>query len=190
MTLSKVDRLEALYRIALGLGPRKGEILGLRWEDVDLVGATICISGSLQRQNGRLERSTTKTEASVRTIALPLRLVNALKQHRACQEAEQKAAANWSKSGMVFTSRIGTPLAPESLTEHFKALLEKAGLPKTVRFHDLRHTDDQARYSPARGDGDPGPFPNLDHDEHLWARAPRGPARGGERPGRAFRRGR
>jgi integrase len=134
------DRLEALYRIALGLGPRKGEILGLRWEDVDLVGATICISGSLQRQNGRLERSVTKTEASVRTIALPLRLVTVLKQHRERQEAERKAAAHWTESAMVFTSRIGTPLAPESLTEHFKALLSKAGLPKTVRFHDLRHT--------------------------------------------------
>lgn len=64
----------------------------------------------------------------------------ALKQHRERQEAERKAAANWTESGMVFTSRIGTPLSPESLTEHFKALLEKAGLPKTVRFHDLRHT--------------------------------------------------
>lgn len=136
----KGDRLAALYRIALGLGPRKGEILGLRWEDVDLVGATIRISGSLQRQNGHLERSATKTEASVRTIALPLRLVNALKRHRERQETERKAAANWTESGMVFTSRIGTPLSPESLTEHFKALLEKAGLPKTVRFHDLRHT--------------------------------------------------
>jgi integrase len=71
---------------------------------------------------------------------LPLRLVNALKQHRERQEVERKAAANWTESGMVFTSRIGTPLAPESLTEYFKALLEKAGLPKTVRFHDLRHT--------------------------------------------------
>jgi integrase len=137
---AKGDRLEALFRIALGLGPKKGEILGLRWEDVDLVGATLRISGSLQRQNGRLERSATKTEASVRTIALPPRLVKALTQHRERQEAERKAAANWTESGMVFTSRIGTPLSPESLTENFKALLEKAGLPKSIRFHDLRHT--------------------------------------------------
>lgn len=137
---AKGDRLEALFRIALGLGPRKGEILGLRWEDVDLIGATLRISGSLQRQNGHLERSATKTEASVRTIALPPRLVKALTQHRERQEAERKTAANWTESGMVFTSRIGTPLSPESLTENFKALLEKAGLPKSIRFHDLRHT--------------------------------------------------
>lgn len=140
LAAAKGNRLEALFRIALGLGPRKGEILGLRWEDVDLAGATLCISGSLQRQNGKLERSATKTDASVRTIALPPRLVKVLTRHRENQEEERKAAASWTESGMVFTSRIGTPLSPESLTENFKALLKKAGLPKTVRFHDLRHT--------------------------------------------------
>lgn len=136
----KGDRLEALYRIALGLGPRKGEILGLRWEDIDFSSATLRIAGSVQRQNRRLERSATKTEASVRTIALPPSLVAALTRHRACQEAERRAATDWQEHGMVFTSQLGTLLAPESLTEHFKALLAKAGLPKTIRFHDLRHT--------------------------------------------------
>lgn len=140
LTTVKGNRLEALFRIALGLGLRKGEILGLRWENIDLVGATLHISGSLQRQNGRLERSTTKTDASIRTIALPPTLVKALEQHRERQEAERKAATNWTESGMVFTSRIGTPLSPESLTENFKTLLKKAVLPKSIRFHDLRHT--------------------------------------------------
>lgn len=133
-------RLEALYRLALGLGPRKGEILGLRWEDVDFTAATIRICGSLQRQHGRLERSATKTEASVRTLALPPSLATILTRHRARQDAERVACSRWQESGMVFTSTIGTPLSPESLMEHFKASLEKAGLPKTVRFHDLRHT--------------------------------------------------
>jgi integrase len=134
------DRLEALYRIALGLGPRKGEILGLRWEDLDLEAATMRICGSLQRQKGKLERSATKTEASVRTIALPPSLVDLLKQHRANQAIEAGSVDHWTSSGMVFTSRIGTPLSPEALSEHFKALLATAELPTTVRFHDLRHT--------------------------------------------------
>lgn len=134
------DRLEALYRIAIGLGLRKGEVLGLRWEDVNLDEATLCISGSLQRQNGRLERSATKTEASVRTIALPASLVTALIRHRELQAIEETVMPLATGRGMLFTSQIGSPLSPESLTQHFKAQLAKAGLPTSVRFHDLRHT--------------------------------------------------
>jgi|ADGO01.1.fsa_nt_gi Site-specific recombinase XerC len=65
---TREHRFEVLFRFALGLGLRKGEILGLRWEDVDLAAATMRITGSLQRQRGRLERSATKTDASVRTM--------------------------------------------------------------------------------------------------------------------------
>ena len=82
LAVVKGHRLEVLYRIALGLGLRKGEILGLRWKDVDLEAATIQITGTLQRQHGRLERSPTKTEASVRTIALPPGLLEMLRQHK------------------------------------------------------------------------------------------------------------
>jgi integrase len=75
------QRLEALYIVALGLGLRKGEILGLRWEDVDLDRAVIYITGALQRQNGRLERSATETEASVRVLALPPNQFVSLRRH-------------------------------------------------------------------------------------------------------------
>jgi integrase len=101
--------------------------------------AVICITGALQRQNGRLERSATKTEASVRVLALPPNQVVSLRRHQARQNAECAAAPRWRASGMVFTSTIGTPLAPETLSQHFKATQEAAGLP-IIRFHDLRHT--------------------------------------------------
>ena len=140
LAVVKGHRLEVLYRIALGLGLRKGEILGLRWEDVDLEAATIHITGTLQRQHGRLERSPTKTEASVRRIALPPGLLEMLRQHKQRQDLERTGNDQWQMSGMVFTSTIGTPLAPETLIELFKASLERANLPKNVRFHDLRHS--------------------------------------------------
>jgi hypothetical protein len=73
----KGHRWEVLYRIALGLGLRKGEILGLRWQDIDFRAATLTVAGSLQRQRGHLVRTATKTDASIRTIALPPTLLAA-----------------------------------------------------------------------------------------------------------------
>jgi integrase len=133
-------RLEALFRIALGLGLRKGEILGLLWEDIDFEAATLRVTGSLQRQNGHLERSATKTDASVRTVALPPILLKILRKHRTRQQKERTTCERWHETGYVFTSTIGTPLEPSNMIRHFKASLRKAGLPTTTRFHDLRHT--------------------------------------------------
>lgn len=133
-------RLEALFRLALGLGLRKGEILALRWQDVQFDTAIVRISGSLQRQNGTLQRTVTKTAASVRTIALPPSLLTALRSHKRRQQEERAKCAEWHESEYVFTSTIGTPLSPEGLSDYFKAVLEKAELSKTIRFHDLRHS--------------------------------------------------
>jgi integrase len=133
-------RWELLYRIALGLGLRKGEILGLRWEDVDLDAATLRITGSLQRQRGRLVRTTTKTEASIRTIALPPSLLTMLTEHKQHQAEMRAVARRWTDTGLVFTSSVGTPIEPSDLSRHFKLVLKEAGLPERTRFHDLRHS--------------------------------------------------
>lgn len=132
-------RFEALFRLALGLGLRKGELLALRWEDVDLDAATARITGSLQRQQGRLERSSTKTEASVRTIALPPTLLEMLRAHRERQQEQRAVARRWTESGLVFTSSVGTPIEPSDLSRTFKKVLVRAGIPTSFRFHDLRH---------------------------------------------------
>jgi integrase len=133
-------RWELLYRIALGLGLRKGEILGLRWEDVDFDAATLRISGSLQRQRGRLERTATKTEASIRVIALPPSLLAMLREHKQRQADMRAVARRWADTGLVFTSSVGTPIEPSDLSRHFKQVLKEAGLPEHTRFHDLRHS--------------------------------------------------
>ncbi|MEV5459242.1 tyrosine-type recombinase/integrase [Streptomyces cellulosae] len=135
------DRLHALYELALRTGLRKGELLGLHWEDLDLDGGTASIHRSLQRtRTGGLTTLHTKTRASERRIALPTECVHSLKSHRERQQEErQDARTNWTDSGLVFTTATGSPLDPTNLTRHFSRLLSRAEL-RRIRFHDLRHS--------------------------------------------------
>ncbi|WP_324793731.1 tyrosine-type recombinase/integrase [Streptomyces cyaneofuscatus] len=135
------DRLHALYELALRTGLRKGELLGLHWEDLGLDGGTATIHRSLQRTRSQgLTVLHTKTLASERRIALPTECINSLKIHRERQQEERQAAGtDWTDNGLVFTTPKGRPLDPTNLTRRFRRLLHKAGL-RTIRFHDLRHS--------------------------------------------------
>jgi integrase len=136
----KGNRLEALYSVALALGLRRGEALGLRWEDVDLEAGTLRVQVALQRRKDSKTLVEPKTEQSRRTLPLPSVLVVALKAHRTRQLEERLAAGpKWRDHGLVFPSTVGTPMEPRNLTRQFKAVLQRAGLPD-IRFHDLRHT--------------------------------------------------
>jgi integrase len=135
----KGNRLEALYQVTLMLGLRRGEVLGLRWEDIDLEAATMRITGAVLRQQKRLERTATKTKGSVRLLPLPKVLVDALKAHRARQDVERQEEG-WQEHGLVFPSQTGGLYEPRNLNHHFDRALKRAGLPKTTRFHDLRHS--------------------------------------------------
>ncbi len=133
-------RLEALYSVALAVGLRRGEALGLRWTDVDLDTGTLKVRTSLQRVDGRLQLVEPKTARSRRTIALPQSAIIALRHHRVRQLQERLLAGQrWHDTGMVFTTTIGTPLDPRNVYRHFQRALAEAGLPRK-RFHDLRHT--------------------------------------------------
>jgi len=133
--------LETLYRIALSLGLRRGEVLALRWKDIDFERATLRVTGVLQRVRGKLERGTTKTASSARGVYLPPVLLAQLRKRRTAQEQErEEAGETWQENGLVFTTRTGTPIEPRNLIRHFKQVLKKAGLPETIRFHDLRHS--------------------------------------------------
>ncbi|MFK0028408.1 site-specific integrase [Streptomyces xinghaiensis] len=135
------DRLHALYELALRTRLRKGELLGLRWDDLDLNTGTAAIRRSLQRtRTGGLTVLHTKTRASERPILLPTECVNSPKTHRERQEEARRAAkAGWSDTGLVFTTLTGGPLEPATLTRSFSRLLNGAGL-RHIRFHDLRHS--------------------------------------------------
>jgi integrase len=134
------DRLEAVYSVALAIGLRRGETLGIKWEDIDLDAGIIRISRSLQRTEHKLQLLPPKTRQSARAIRLPDVAIKALRKHRARQLEDRLAAGNhWTDIGLCFTTRIGTPLEPRNVSRSFKALLKRADIPES-RFHDLRHT--------------------------------------------------
>ena len=141
LTAAQRHRLTALFELALRTGLRKGELLGLRWEDVDLDAGTASIRRTLQRTTSRgLATLPTKTISSERRIALPASCVASLRAHRVQQaREEEQAGPNWQGSGYVFTRPDGHPIEPATLTRHFNALLRDARL-RPIRFHDLRHS--------------------------------------------------
>jgi integrase len=144
------SRFEAAYTVALTLGLRRGEVLGLRWCDIDFDGRTLRVNQSVQRlltnaesgPKSALRATETKTDGSRRTIALPGSVVRALRLHRAKQAQQRlQAGLGWNAShDLIFTNQTGGPLEPKVLARDYKALLTKADLPATLRFHDLRHS--------------------------------------------------
>ena len=133
------DRLSALYSVALALGLRQGEILGLKWEAVDLAAGTMHVVHGLQRIGGELRLVEVKTRGSHRTLHLPASILAELRDHRQRQIKEQLAAEYWEESGFVFTTEHGSPIESYWLRRHFVKVLEKAGLAH-MRFYDLRHS--------------------------------------------------
>jgi len=134
------DRLEALYSVALTMGLRQGEALGLRWSDVDLDIGSLRIEKQLQRIEGRLQLVELKTKLSRRALIMPSSIVASLREHRHRQLEERSAARDrWVESGLVFTTPGGEALEGSTVTRHFHDYLERAGLPQR-RFHDLRHS--------------------------------------------------
>lgn len=135
------DRFEPLYVLAITTGLRRGELLGLRWDDSDLDRGTLRVGRALVREGSRHVVGETKTKRGRRRVNLTPRTVVALKAHRKRQlEHRVKLAGLYQDHGLIFPSENGTPLNPENLVKRsFKPLLERAGLPE-IRFHDLRHT--------------------------------------------------
>ena len=141
LTATEGHRLRALFELALHTGLRKGELLGLRWEDLNLASGTASIRRTLQRTNSTgLTALPTKTRSSERRIALPTECLHSLEQHHERQAQEREAAGSgWKASGYVFTRPDGSPIEGATLTRHFNALLRRAAL-RRIRFHDLRHS--------------------------------------------------
>jgi len=133
-------RLEALFSVALALGLRQGEALGLRWEDIDFGAGTLRVSHQLQRIEGKLTLVPPKTEKSRRTLVMPSMIVDRLHEHEKRQVAERLwAGSKWSATGLVFTNRSGDPTQARRVIEQFHEALREAGL-RRIRFHDLRHS--------------------------------------------------
>ena len=134
------DRLAALFRVALTLGLRQGEVLGLRWQDVDLNAGCLHVRHALQRIEGVLILKEPKTEKSRRTLRLPASVVAAIRAHRVRQIEERLVAGSrWRDTGHVFATTIGTPLDPRNVIRAWHRLLAEAGVERRP-FHTCRHT--------------------------------------------------
>ena len=141
LELASESRHEALYVLAVTTGMRQGELLGLRWSDLDLEAAQLSVVQTLDRAGTKPLFGEPKTRASRRRVLLTERAVEALRRHRVAQDEERlKVGAEWRDYDLVFTNHLGAPLDPRNVSQRdFHRLLSRAGLPR-IRFHGLRHT--------------------------------------------------
>ncbi len=140
---------EGLFVLALATGMRRGELLGLKWQDIDFTSGVLHVRRVLSRTPTKVGRATgdryveaeTKTKKSRRSIVLADFALQALKQHKARQEEAHRVAGDaWEDHGYVFCNEIGRHVNPgHGVLVQLKLLLKKAGLPD-IRFHDLRHS--------------------------------------------------
>lgn len=135
------DPLEALWRLAIYTGMRRGELLGLKWSDLDLDAGTLSVQRSLGRgRTSRLEEGEPKSRSSRRRIALSKSVVESLKHHRVHQLEYRLAVGDaYQDRAYVFANEAGCHMHPNTLYRRFQDLTARACVP-AIRFHDLRHT--------------------------------------------------
>jgi integrase len=135
------DRLEALYVVALHTGLRQGELLALKWEDLNLEERTLQVRRTVTKDGGKLEIGPTKTAKGRRTVKLTRDATEALRRHLTRQLEEIDGLGDYfQQNGLVFCTSKGTLINPTNLRKRsFAPLLAKAGLPH-MTFHQLRHT--------------------------------------------------
>jgi integrase len=143
--------LAVIVEVALFSGLRRGELLALRWRDVDFAESTITVRQALEETRGELQagkryRPTIlafkepKTRKSLRTLTLDGHAMRSLRRHKAKQnEVRLSQEGGYKDHDLVFCADDGGPLKPDTLSKHFAALVKLVAIPP-VRFHDLRHS--------------------------------------------------
>jgi integrase len=156
LTLEQVQKLlvavhghkwEALYTLALATGMRRGELLGLKWQDINMQTGTLQVRRILTRVPAPTEEkrhiyieAEPKTQHSRRSVIIASFALEMLKQHLQQQIAiKARSAEVWQEHDYVFCTSLGTHLNPNHVVDELKKLLKKAELPN-IRFHDLRHS--------------------------------------------------
>lgn len=133
------DRLGHVWHLALS-GLRRGELCGLRWDDVDLKAGTLTIAHNRVSVNGKAMESSPKTEQSERTLPLTPALKSALRKAKAIQKAERlKLGPDYGSGEFVVCDEAGRPYHPDSVSDFWRALCKRAAVP-AIRLHDARHT--------------------------------------------------
>jgi integrase len=140
LAAAATTRLYAPIVLTLATGLRRGELLALRWQDVDLEHGIVQVVRSLeQTKTGGLRFKAPKTKRSKRPIVLPTSVIEVLRNHRAAQ-AEERLLLGLGKSELVFTRVDGEPIKPDSFTSWVARVAKRAGVAHIMPVHGLRHT--------------------------------------------------
>lgn len=134
------DRHFAAWQLLATTGMRRGELLGLRWADVDLERGSITIRQVRTAVNYAVETGTPKTDKGSRTIAIDPATLAAVRTQRLRQNEDRLAwGGTWTETGLVFVGPDGSPIHPQRLSQWFAQHIRRAGLPR-IRLHDVRHS--------------------------------------------------
>ncbi|MFH9549150.1 tyrosine-type recombinase/integrase [Streptomyces sp. NPDC017435] len=138
LAASRKDPLYAAFVLAIAMGLRRGELVGLRWTDVDLDKRVLYVRQQTQRRRGVLYDDDTKNRRN-RALPLPAMCIAPLRWHRMRQvAAKQRAGEPWDDGGYVFATRNGRPIEPRNMYRSFTRVAQSAGL-RVIRLHDARH---------------------------------------------------
>ncbi len=150
LDVAKETRLYSAYYLMLATGMRRGELLGLRYEDVDYQNKSISIVQTLlnnaheKNEEGKLKAyvfGIPKTEKSRRTISITENVLVELKKFRKIQMSEELESLEYKNEfQLLFTDSNGAPIKPDKFSYEFTTLIKKAGIKRNIRLHDLRHT--------------------------------------------------
>jgi integrase len=139
LATASATRLYVPVVLALATGLRRGELLALRWQDIDLTTGIIQVVRSLEQTNDGLRFKTPKTKRGKRPVVLPASVVEVLRNHKA-KQAEERLLLGLGKAELVFTRVDGEPIRPDTFTSWVARVAKRAGAPHILPVHGLRHT--------------------------------------------------
>ncbi|EDS76439.1 phage integrase [Clostridium botulinum C str. Eklund] len=142
-------KYEMAFILALGTGLRLGELLGLKWSDIDFDNNTLSVSRAIKRttiinkqgdRKSQIIEQLPKTKTSIRTVPIPTNIMEKLKEYKQKHSVIKKENEDlYNNTDYIFCDKLGNPLDPKRIPRNFKSVLKKAGL-KDIKFHSLRHT--------------------------------------------------
>lgn len=139
LTVAQSSRYYIAFLLALTTGMRQGEILALRWKDIDFNNNTLAVKQTLSHTGNKLIPGA-KTKSGLRSITLPIETVHALNKHKKMIQYEKRIAEIlYEDYDLIVCTNVGTPCSPRNLLRSFYSLIEKSKVSR-IRFHDLRHT--------------------------------------------------